>query len=79
MLAAGDRVCVRWSGKTGRVLRPIVRRPKGREGAPGVLVRLDPFTACWHGTTPVTIFNLEIIYAPEDLARIAEPPRSRRP
>jgi hypothetical protein len=77
MLAAGDRVRT-WSGHTGRVLRPICRRPRGREGAPGVLIRLDPFTARWRGTAPVTIFNLEIIYAPDQLARIAEPPRSRR-
>ena len=73
MLSAGQRVRVVRSGKTGRVLQPVIRRAQGHEGPPGVLVKLDPFTARWRGTAPVTIFNLEVIYDPEDLT-IVEPP-----
>jgi len=35
-----------------------------------VLVKLDPFIARWKGSTPVTIFNLEVIYDPEDVEEV---------
>jgi hypothetical protein len=73
MLAAGVRVRVVWSGKSGRVLNPRMQRRQGQESAPGVLVLLDPFISTWCGTAPVTIIGLEVVYAPEDLI-IAEPP-----
>jgi hypothetical protein len=76
MLAAGERVRVRWSGKSGRVLRPRMPREVGDDHAPGVLVLLDPFTTRWR-SAQVTICNLEVIYDPADLI-IAEPPGSRR-
>jgi hypothetical protein len=73
MLAPGQRVRVRWSGKSGRVLNPRMPRHQGQESAPGVLVLLDPFITTWCGTTPVTIIGLEVVYAPEHLAGLEEP------
>jgi len=72
MLSAGDRVRVRWSGRVGRVLIPVLRRLPDQAGPPGVLVKLDPFVARWAGTTPVTIINLEVVYRAADL--VMEPP-----
>jgi hypothetical protein len=72
MLAPGQRVRVRWSGKSGRVLRPQMPREPGQESAPGVLVLLDPFTTRWR-SAQVTIIGLKVIYSPQDL--VVEPPR----
>jgi hypothetical protein len=76
VLAAGQRVRCIWSGKVGTVLNPRMPREPGDDHPPGVLVELDPFVTTWR-SAPVTICNLEVVYAPEDVL-VAEAPGSRR-
>jgi hypothetical protein len=64
-LTTGQRVRVRWSGKTGIVTDSQLRHHP--DGTPSALVLLDPFVARWHDTRPSCVTTLEVIYATEDL------------
>lgn len=61
----GQRVKVRWSGKTGWVLDPGLRHYP--DATPCVLVLLDPFVARWRRAWSSCVVSLEVIYATEDL------------
>ena len=66
-LSAGQKVRVRWSGKTGEVLKRYHPNRDPKNGREVALVRLDAFEAYMFGPAPVVMENLECIYAVTDL------------